>query len=50
MISISVATWDHDRSLPVLNGEVPVPGFSVDSHILPTSELFPIAGKEARST
>lgn len=48
MISISVATWDHDRSLPVLNGDVPVPGFPVDPHILPTSELFPIAVKEAR--
>lgn len=48
MVSISVATWDHDRALPVLNGDVPVPGFSVQPHILPTTELFPIAVKEAR--
>lgn len=48
MVSISVATWDHDRALPVLNGNVPLPGFSVQAHILPTTELFPIAVKEAR--
>lgn len=48
MVSISIATWDHDRSLPVLNGDVPVPGFMVEPHILPTTELFPIAVKEAR--
>lgn len=48
MVSISVATWDHDRSLPVLNGIVPVPGYVVDAHILPTTQLFPIAVNEAR--
>jgi 4,5-dihydroxyphthalate decarboxylase len=48
MVAISVATWDHDRTLPVLAGDVPLPGFIVQPHILPTSELFPIAVKEAR--
>jgi hypothetical protein len=27
---------------------VPVPGFTIDPHILPTTQLFPIAVKEAR--
>lgn len=48
MVAISVATWDHDRTLPVLAGDVPLPGFLVQPHILPTSELIPIAVKEAR--
>lgn len=48
MVTISVATWDHDRSLPVLKGDVPVPGFTVEPHILPTTQLFPIAVQEAR--
>jgi 4,5-dihydroxyphthalate decarboxylase len=48
MVTISVATWDHDRSLPVLDGTVAVPGFTVDPHILPTTQLFPIAVQEAR--
>jgi len=48
MVTISVASWDHDRALPVLNGDVPVAGFSVQPHIMPTTQLFPIAVKEAR--
>jgi 4,5-dihydroxyphthalate decarboxylase len=48
MVTISVASWDHDRALPVLNGAVPVPGFAIEPHILPTTQLFPIAVKEAR--
>jgi 4,5-dihydroxyphthalate decarboxylase len=46
--AITLATWDHDRTMPVLDGTVPVPGFTVDPHILPTTQLFPIAVKEAR--
>lgn len=45
---ITVATWDHDRAVPVLNGDVPVPGFEVEPHVLPTTQLFPIAVNEAR--
>ena len=48
MVTISVATWDHDRALPVLNGDVSVPGFAIAPHVMPTTELFPIAVKEAR--
>jgi 4,5-dihydroxyphthalate decarboxylase len=48
MVTISVATWDHDRTMPVLSGAVKVPGFTVDPHILPTTKLFPIAVQEAR--
>lgn len=48
MTRITLATWDHDRALPVLTGEVPVTGFQVEAHVLPTSKLFPIAVNEAR--
>lgn len=48
MARISVATWDHDRAVPVLSGEVPVPGFDIDATVLPTSQLFPLAVTEAR--
>jgi len=48
MHRVTVATWDHDRTLPVLQGEVPVAGFEVEAHILPTTQLFPIAVNEAR--
>lgn len=47
-IRLSVATWDHDRTLPVLRGEVAVAGAEVEPHILPTTQLFPIAVSEAR--
>lgn len=48
MTRLSMATWDHDRALPVLNGDVPVKGYEIDAHILPTTQLFPIAVNEAR--
>lgn len=48
MTVISVATWDHDRTMPVLDGTAPVPGFTVEPHILPTTQLFPIAVQESR--
>jgi 4,5-dihydroxyphthalate decarboxylase len=48
MTRIRLATWDHDRALPVLSGNVPVEGFHIEPHILPTSQLFPIAVNEAR--
>lgn len=47
-LRLSVATWDHDRTLPVLKGEVPIPGVEIEPHILPTTQLFPIAVQEAR--
>ncbi len=48
MARISLATWDHDRALPVLNGTVPVEGFDIDPQVLPTTTLFPLAVNEAR--
>jgi 4,5-dihydroxyphthalate decarboxylase len=45
---ISLATWDHDRAVPVLSGAVPVEGFEIEPHVLPTSKLFPLAVQEAR--
>lgn len=47
-LNLSVATWDHDRTLPVLTGQVPIPGVEVTPHIMPTAQLFPIAVQEAR--
>lgn len=47
-MKLSLATWDHDRCLPVHDGRVSVPGVTFDSHILPTGKLFPIAVQEAR--
>lgn len=47
-VPLTVAAWDHDRVLPVLDGRVPVPGALIAPHILPTTQLFPIAAQEAR--
>ncbi|MGJ3264689.1 MAG: 4,5-dihydroxyphthalate decarboxylase [Salinarimonas sp.] len=47
-VSLTIATWDHDRVMPVQDGRVKVPGVNVASHILPTTKLFPIAVQEAR--
>ncbi len=48
MIPITLATWDHDRAMPIHDGTIPVPGVTIESTILPTSKLFPIAAQEAR--
>lgn len=48
MPRITLAAWDHDRAIPVLNGDVPVDGYDVEAHVLPTTQLFPIAVNEAR--
>ncbi|SFE89157.1 substrate-binding domain-containing protein [Roseivivax sediminis] len=47
-MKISFATWDHDRTLPLHDGRVTVPGVELESHIHPTSKLFPLAVQEAR--
>lgn len=47
-MKLSLATWDHDRCMPLHDGRVSVPGVTFDSHILPTGKLFPIAVQEAR--
>lgn len=48
MTRISIATWDHDRAVPVLSGQVPLAGYELDATVLPTSRLFPLAVGEAR--
>ncbi|GLQ36449.1 4,5-dihydroxyphthalate decarboxylase [Rhizobium albus] len=45
---ITVACFDHDRVMPVMDGRVPVKGFEIEPHVLPTSKLFPLAVQEAR--
>jgi 4,5-dihydroxyphthalate decarboxylase len=47
-LSLTLATWDHDRAMPVHDGRVPVPGVAFESHILPTGTLFPLAVQSAR--
>jgi 4,5-dihydroxyphthalate decarboxylase len=47
-LRLTVATWDHDRVMPVHDGRSAVPGVEIESHILPTTKLFPIAVQEAR--
>ncbi|MEQ8194778.1 MAG: ABC transporter substrate-binding protein [Rhodospirillales bacterium] len=39
--TVTFACWDYDRVMPVLNGQVPVPGFEVAPVILKPSDLFP---------
>ncbi|MGD9295486.1 MAG: 4,5-dihydroxyphthalate decarboxylase, partial [Roseobacter sp.] len=47
-MKLTLATWDHDRCMPLHDGRVEVPGVTFESHILPTGKLFPIAVQEAR--
>lgn len=48
MTRLTLATWDHDRALPIHDGTVTIPGIEIDATVLPTSKLFPIAAQEAR--
>lgn len=47
-LDLPLATWDHDRVMALHNGAVAVPGVTLQSHIHPTSKLFPWAVREAR--
>ena len=47
-MKLTLATWDHDRVMPLHGGQVPVEGVTFESHILPTGKLFPIAVQEVR--
>ena len=47
-MKLTLATWDHDRCMPLHDGRATVPGVEFESHILPTGKLFPIAVQEAR--
>lgn len=42
-LSLSLASWDHDRILPLHDGRVKVAGVALECIVKPTSELFPLA-------
>lgn len=43
MPKISIACWDYDRAMPVLDGRVPVTGFDVEPITEPPGVLFPLS-------
>lgn len=47
-LTLSLATWDHDRVMALHEGRVTVPGVTLNSAIAPTQTLFPLAVQEAR--
>lgn len=47
MLSLSFASWDHDRVMALHEGRVTVPGVALNSVIKPTSKLFPLAVGQA---
>lgn len=46
-LDLSLATWDHDRAMPLHTGQVTVPGVTLRSHIETTGTLFPLAVGDA---
>jgi len=44
---ISLACWDYDRAMPVLDGRVGVEGFDLECHTEPPGTLFPLAVGDA---
>lgn len=48
MTTLTFATWDHDRTMPLHDGRVTVPGVTLESVVAPTQTLFPVAVQEAR--
>ena len=47
-LTVSLATWDHDRVAAIHDGRVGVPGVEIEGHILTTSQLFPMVVQDAR--
>ena len=47
VLSLTFASWDHDRVMALHEGHVTVPGVTLKSVIEPTSKLFPLAVGEA---
>jgi 4,5-dihydroxyphthalate decarboxylase len=47
LAKITLACWDYDRAIPVLNGSVELDGFDLECHIKPPSALFPLSVNEA---
>ena len=47
MSKITLACWDYDRAVPVLDGSVKLKDFDLDCHTKPPSMLFPLSVTEA---
>ncbi|MFB0952594.1 MAG: ABC transporter substrate-binding protein [Rhodospirillales bacterium] len=47
MTKITLACWDYDRAMPVLDGHIKVKGFDLDCHAEPPGTLFPLAVGDA---
>jgi len=47
MTELSLACWDYDRALPILDGRVGVPGFKLRCESAPPGRLFPLAVGDA---
>ncbi|MDP4795352.1 MAG: ABC transporter substrate-binding protein [Rhodospirillales bacterium] len=47
MTELSLACWDYDRALPILDGRVGVPGFTLRTETAPPGKLFPLAVGDA---
>lgn len=45
--TLTLACWDYDRTRPLLEGRVGVPGWRIDAAIMPPEELFPRAVTDA---
>lgn len=48
MLNLTLATWDHDRAMPLHDGRVHIPGVQLHSTIAPTAKLFPLAVQKAQ--
>ncbi len=47
-LSITLATWDHDRAQAILDGRVGIKGCALNCSSYPTTTLFPLAVNEAK--
>jgi len=48
MTRLTLATWDHDRAMPLHDAKVLIPEVDLETHILPTTRLSLVAAREAR--
>ena len=47
MSKITLACWDYDRAIPILNGSIKLEGFDLDCYTEPPGTLFPLSVEEA---
>ncbi len=47
MSEISLACWDYDRAMPILDGRIGVDGFDIRAEVQPPGTLFPLAVGDA---